>query len=231
MAQDADDNSCATFGLVPPYDPPNTLTPQEEAEGWILLFDGKNPERYWRGYGRPDFPSGWQAIGGCLVRVAPAGDIITRFPVRNFELRLEWRISEGGNSGIFYRVIEQPGRPAYYSGPEMQILDDLAHPDGLNPLTSAGSNYGLYAPSRNVLRPVGQFNSVRIRVVDNHVEHWLNGVLVVSYELHSEDWKRRVAASKFAAWPEYGQAESGFIALQDHGDMVWFRNIKLLPLD
>ena len=136
-----------------------------------------------------------------------------------------WQISPGGNSGVFYRA------PAGndLDGPEYQILDNGGHPDGKNPITSAASAYAVYAPSRDVTEPVGQWNSGRIVVRNNHVEHWLNGVEVLSYDLGSADWQARVAASKFGG-TAYGRAPEGFIVLQDHGAAVSYRNLTIMPL-
>ena len=209
-------------------EPLNTLTPAEEAEGWELLFDGKTSDG-WRGYGKPEFPDGWVIKDGCLVLMGPAGDIITRRQFENFELYLEWRISAAGNSGIFYRVDESVG-PPWETGPEMQVLDNAEHPDGANPKTSAGSNYALYAPDREITAPVGFFNKVRIVVNGAQVEHWLNNFLVVRYELGSDEWKQLVQDSKFKAWPKYGTIKKGHIVLQDHGDKVWYRNIRIREL-
>ena len=113
------------------------------------------------------------------------------------------------------------------TGPEMQVLNNAVHPDGRDPKTAAGSNYALHAPPRDLTRPVGEWNEVRILVQGQHVELWLNGEQVVAYELFSEDWERRVAESKFASMPRYGRNDRGHIALQNHGDPVWYRNIKL----
>jgi len=112
----------------------------------------------------------------------------------------------------------------------MQVLDDARHPDGHSRLTSAGSDYGLYAAPAGVVRPAGEWNDVRILVNGAHVEHWLNGVKVVEYELWSPDWQQRVQASKFAQWPAYGMSHTGHIALQNHGDAVWYRSIRIRTL-
>lgn len=205
----------------------NTLTDAERAAGWRLLFDGRRADQ-WRGYGRPDMPRGWQVEDGTLA-LASGGegrDIITREQFSDFELALEWKIEPGGNSGIFYRAAEGEDW-IYQSAPEMQVLDDERHSDGQSPLTSAGSNFGLHPAPRGVVRPAGEWNAVRILVRGSHVEHWLNGVKVVEYELGSGAWARRVAESKFAQWPRYGKAVRGHIGLQDHGNRVWFRNIKV----
>jgi hypothetical protein len=209
-------------------EPINQLTSQEREDGWRLLFDGRTTDG-WRGYNRPDMPDGWRVEDGMLVRAARAGDIITTEQFENFELVLDWRVGPAGNSGVFFRAVETAD-PIYYSAPEMQILDDAGHSDGATPLTSAGANYGLHAAPRGVVRPAGEWNSIRLVVNDNHVEHWLNGQKVVEYELHSDDWKQRVANSKFNEWPAYGQARRGHIGLQDHGDRVEFRNIKVRVL-
>jgi hypothetical protein len=189
---------------------------------------GDNPATHWRGYRSADLPAGWRMVDGALTRVAQGGDIITRETYDNFELTLEWKISPGGNSGVFFRVVEDSSLNAVYlTGAEMQVLDNAGHADGKNPLTSAASNFALHAPARDVTKAVGEWNQARLLVNGAHVEHWLNGVKVVEYELWSEDWKQRVAASKFKAWPRYGMARSGHIALQDHGDWVAFRNIQI----
>jgi hypothetical protein len=208
---------------------PNELTAEQRAAGWRLLFDGTTT-RGWHGYGRADMPDGCQAVDGALVRVAPGGDIVTDERFGDFELTIEWLVQQGGNSGIFYRGIESddPRRePLFESAPEMQVLDDARHADGRSPLTSAGASYGLYPAPRGVVKPAGEWNSARIVVRGSHVEHWLNDVRVVEYELGSADWKAKVAASKFKEWPKYGTAREGVIGLQDHGDRVAFRNIRI----
>ncbi len=174
-------------------------------------------------------PAGWQVVDGALTRVGPAGDLITRERFRDFELTLDWMVAEGGNSGIMYRVTEDAGQ-TYETGPEMQVLDDARHPDGRSPLTAAGAVYGLYPARPGVVHAAGRWNTARIVVRGNHVEHWLNGVRVVAYEIGSPDWVARVASSKFKDWPGYGRAPSGHIALQDHGDRVAYRSIRLRAL-
>lgn len=210
---------------------PNTLTPAERAAGWELLFDGRTTAG-WHGYGHAPVPAGWRVVDGALTRVGPGTDLVTDRTFRDFELRLEWKIAPGGNSGIMYRGVESddPERPLYFSAPEMQVLDDARHPDGKSPLTSAGANYGLYPAPRGVVKPAGEWNSVRIVVRGGQVEHWLNDREVVAYELGSADWAARVAKSKFAQWPEYGKADQGVIGLQDHGDRVAYRNIRIRVL-
>ncbi|MCZ6756440.1 MAG: DUF1080 domain-containing protein [Gemmatimonadetes bacterium] len=192
---------------------------------WRPLFDGETTAG-WRGYRAEGMPDGWAAVDGNLTRVASAGDIITEEEFGNFELALEWQISPSGNSGIFFRVTEDADR-TYESGPEMQVLDDATHADGGNLLTAAGANYGLYPVPEYSTKPAGEWNEVRILVEGAHVEHWLNGVMVVEYELWSPDWEQKVANSKFSEWPGYGRAKRGHIGLQDHGDWVAYRNIRI----
>jgi hypothetical protein len=206
----------------------SVLTSDEQAAGWHPLFDGKSTAG-WRGYKKAEMPRGWQVVDGALTRVGEGGDIITNDQFANFELALEWKVAPGGNSGIFYRVTEE-GDQSYHSGPEMQVLDDARHKDGGSRLTSAGSLYGIYGAPAGVVKPAGEWNAVRIVVNGSHVEHWLNGVKVVDYELGGPDWEKRVGEAKFKEWPAYGRAKRGHIALQDHGDWVAFRNIKIKVL-
>ena len=208
--------------------PMNTLTSAEVRDGWTLLFDGRTTSG-WRGYRMDTMPSGWAVIDGALTRTGTGGDIVTtRQYDNNWELQLEWKTEKGGNSGIFFDVIEDPSLGAVYaSGPEFQILDNVAHADGISPSTSAGGNYALHPPVRDVTRPLGEWNHVRLIVNGNHVEHWMNGVKLLEYELGTDEWKRLVAASKFKDMPKYGLARRGHIALQEHDAMVAFRNIKL----
>jgi hypothetical protein len=209
--------------------PPNVLSSDELAQGFRLLFDGTSTNG-WRGYRRPTMPPGWDAVNGALTRVSQTSDIMTVDEFENFELRLSWKIPPGGNSGIMYHVTEQ-GEAVYTSGPEMQVLDDSGHGDGRNRLTSAGSAYGLYAAPAGVVHRAGEWNDIRIIIRGPHVEHWMNGVKVVEYELWSDEWTRKVQASKFSQWPEYGLAHRGHIALQgDHNGAVAYRSIRLRVL-
>ena len=203
----------------------NKLTSAERAAGWRLLFDGRTTDG-WRGFKLNNMPDGWKVVDGALTRVAAAGDILTTQKFKNFELDLEWKISEGGNSGIFYRGSEDEDA-IYWTAPEMQVLDDAHHEDGKSRLTSAGANYGLYEAPAGIVKPAGQWNQVRLIVNGRHVEHWLNGVRMLQYELYSPDWEMKVRDSKFAAHPKYGRNAEGYIGLQDHGDWVAFRNIKI----
>jgi hypothetical protein len=203
----------------------NALTDQEKADGWKLLFDGTTTDG-WRGYQQEGVPAGWQAKDGALVRVAKAGDLITKEQFGDFELTVDWKVSHGGNSGIFYRATEA-GRHIYETAPEFELRDSAFWTD--NPFTN-GANYALHPPTRDAARPVGYWNTARIVAHGNKIEHWLNGEKVVVYELHSDDWKLRVAESHVRDWKGYGEAARGHMGLQDYNDLLWFRNIKVRPL-
>jgi hypothetical protein len=204
---------------------------------WVDLFNGENLDG-WRSYGGGAPNEAWVVEDGVLFLDVGAdteemtgGDLITEDQYENFELELEWKISEGGNSGIFYGVREIEGQDvAYETGIEMQILDNDRHVDGKVPETSAGACYALYPPTRDAHRPVGEYNKVRLVVDDGHAEHWLNGQKIVEYEIGSDDWNRRIAESKFADWEHFAKYRKGHIGLQDHKDPVWFRNIRIRNL-
>lgn len=209
----------------------NTLTPAEQKDGWTLLFDGTTTAG-WRGFKQQPCPEGWKAVDGALTRVAQAGDIITVEQYASFDFAFDWKIAKNGNSGVFFHVAEAPDLDTVFrTGPEYQLLDNEGHPDGKNgPDRWAGANYALHPPAKNTVRPVGEWNESRVLVNGPHVEHWLNGVKVVDYELWSQDWKDRVAKSKFNAMPRYGLEKTGYLALQDHGSEVAFRNMKIKVL-
>jgi hypothetical protein len=195
---------------------------------WRSLFDGTSLTG-WRGYQRQEAPAGWQAVNGELRRVATAGDLISIEQYANFELALEWKLGPGGNSGIFYRATEQD-RKVHYTGMEMQVLDDARHEDGKSRLTSAGAIYAVFPSPAGVVKPVGEWNEVRIVAKGTHIEHWLNGTKVVEAEQGSPDWDARVKVSKFNEHPGYGKSLRGHIGFQDHGDEVAYRNIRIRVL-
>jgi hypothetical protein len=204
---------------------PNTLTPAEKAAGWKLLYDGKSLDG-WRGFKRDIPDGGWKAKGALSPDPKTSKDIITKDQFENFELSFQWKISAKGNSGVMFHVIEV-GDETYESGPEYQILDN-AH--GEKPPQQAASLFALYAPSTDATRPPGDWNQGKIRVDHGRVEHWLNGVKVVEYEIGSPEFKAKVAASKFRQWPQFATGKTGHIALQNHGDEVWFRDLKIKVL-
>ncbi len=209
----------------------NMLSLEEAKEGFKRLFDGKDTSQ-WRGFRRTELPARWKAQDG-LFSIIPGegrgGDIVTVEEYKDFDLRLDWRVEQRGNSGIFYRSSEK-FRPAYITGPEFQLLDDERHPDGKNPLTSSGSGYGLFAPTKKVVKPAGQWNSARIVAKGNLIEHYLNDQLVVKYEINSPEWKAAFEKSKFAKVKEYAQMPEGRIVLQDHGNRADFRNLRIKRL-
>lgn len=213
----------------------NTLTQAEADEGWQLLFAGDEFD-HWQGYHSDSISAKWvvddNAIHFDPDRGGEGGDIITVHEYDDFELAFEWKISQCGNSGVIYRAddAEQYDSP-WMTGPEYQILDNTCHPDAQNGDDRvAGANYDMNPPTQDVTKPAGEWNSARIVVDSAHVEHWLNGTKVVEYELWSDQWKQDVANSKWSEYPDYGMPRSGHIALQDHGDPVWFRNIRIREL-
>lgn len=209
-------------------------------DGWKVLFDGTSTAG-WRGYDTTAFPSkGWNIEDGALHCIgsgageaggAGGGDIIYDKKFSNFELSLEWKISEGGNSGIFFLAQEIPDTAIYKSAPEMQILDNEKHPDaqlGVNGNRKAGSLYDLLPANPQNTKPVGEWNQVGILCYQGTVVFKQNGANVVEFHLWTDDWKKMVANSKFKNWPMFvNPAKEGYIGLQDHGNDVWFRNIKI----
>lgn len=203
-------------------------------EGWVALFDGTTTD-HWRSFKKESFPDrGWVIEGGTLHIQAGArvGDIITKEIYDDFELVLEWKVAEGANSGIFYNVVEEGMDRPWHTGPEYQILDDAVHRDGQNPKTSTGALYALIECNEDkALDPVGEWNTTRIVINGNHVEHHLNGKLVVAYELETEELATLIAESKFSDKPRFARESAGHIVLQDHGDDVWFRNIRIREIE
>jgi hypothetical protein len=207
----------------------NTLTSAERAAGWRLLFDGTTTNG-WRGFKMTSMPAEWMVMDGTLMKHAHTEDIVTRDQFGDFELAFDWRLSPGGNAGVFYRATEEYEK-VYWSATEYQLLDDARHPDGQDPTRTAASNYALYAPKVKAVKPAGEWNSGRIVVKGNHAEHWLNGQKVVEYDYFSPDWESKVKASKFNEWPKYGRSTRGFIAIQgDHEGELSLRNIKIREL-
>lgn len=217
--------------------PLNTLTADEKAAGFKLLFDGKTTDG-WRGYKMKEMPPGWKVIDSVLTRVAGGAggkgagggdDIVTKDQYGDFELRLEWRVGKGVNSGILYRAIED-AVTSWHVAPEMQVLDNEGWSDK-NKLHQAGALYDLYAPSKNAARGPGKWNEVKLVAKGNHVEHWLNGEKVVEYEMNSDDWKDRVAKSKFKGFDKFAKAKKGHIVLQDHSGNIEYRNIRIRVIE
>jgi hypothetical protein len=201
------------------------LVEESEAASWQDLFDGESTAG-WVNYNQDTISDGWQVVDGELTMTGSGGDIVTEQVFGDFELMLDWKIAENGNSGIFFNVLD--GQDAVWrTGIEMQVLDNERHYDGKNPFTSAGSCYALYEPVSDVTKKPGEWNSVRIVHQDSHVEHWLNGTLVCEYTIGSDEWNQLVSESKFNEMPLFGKSAQGRIALQDHGDLVAYRNIRI----
>jgi len=203
-------------------------------EGFTVLFDGSSTEHF-RGYNKDAFPdTGWKLEDG-MIRVIGktrgSGDIITKEQYSDFDLRWEWKVAQGANSGIMYRVEEVKNQPTYKTGPEYQILEDGNHRDGKNVKTSAAALYALIpCNEKKALKPIGEWNSSRIVIKDNKVQHYLNGEVVVEYVWGSDDIKEKIAGSKFKNWGEFMTKDKGHIAFQYHNDDVWYRNIRIKDL-
>lgn len=210
----------------------NTLTDTETKEGWRLLFDGRSMDG-WRAFKNQQNNS-WEVSNGTL-HCKPfndngdnhRSDLITKEQFKNFDLRFEWRITPQANTGVMYHVTEELNE-TYMTGPEYQIVDDDGYPGEMVDTQKSGAVYHMYAPSiETKLNPIGEWNDSRIVVNNNHAEHWLNGVKIAAYAIQSDDWKSKIASSKWKDFPRFGIPENGHIALQDHRNEVWFRNLKI----
>jgi len=210
---------------------------EKSSDGWLSLFDGKTTNG-WHTYGKNTIGSAWKAEDGILHldasvtedgRIKNGGDIVTDDEFENFHLKLDWKISHGGNSGIIFYVIEDTA--AYYSpwqtGPEMQVLDDKKHPDAKFEKHKAGDLYDLIAISKDVVKPAGEWNHVEIISNDGALEFIINGESVLTTTMWNDDWYKLIATSKFKDMPGFGKFKKGKISLQDHGNEVWFRNILI----
>jgi hypothetical protein len=212
--------------VIPEPTGPNTLTQAERRSGWELLFDGTTLNG-WHTYKQaPGITSGWTARDGMIMRTASAGDLVSDKQYDSFQLELEWKVAPGANSGVFFWGNEGT-EVIYMNAPEMQILDNTGHEDGKSPLTAAGSLYALYPSIQSLVKPVGEWNKASIVAHGSKVQFWLNGVKVVDVNFDSKEVKDKIAASKFKDWETFGKARRGHLALQEHGGLVWFRNIKL----
>jgi hypothetical protein len=222
----------------------NKLTKDEQAAGWTLLFDG-NTSNGWRGYNKTVFPKGWEVVDGTLHCIGTGtgeagaengGDILYDKKFKNFDLKAEWKISKGGNSGIFFLGQEVPGWPIWKTAPEMQVLDNANHPDamlGNDGNRQAGSLYDLIPAKPQNSKPYGEWNSIEIICFKGTIVYKQNGVKVLEFHLWTDDWKNLVKNSKFPELnPDWANvAKEGYIAFQDHGDDVWYRNVKIKVMD
>jgi 3-keto-disaccharide hydrolase len=207
-----------------------SASPQSaKAPSWRVLFDGTSLDA-WRGYKSDKVPPGWKIVDRTLAKDGRVEDIVSKDEFGDFELEMDWKIGEAGNSGIFYRGTEEYEH-IYWSAPEYQLLDDVKASDNKTRLTCAGAAYAIYPSPPGHLKPVGEWNTARIVARGPHVEHWLNGFKLLEYELGSPDWEAKVKASKFVEWPHYGRAPRGHIAMQgDHEGALAFRNIRIREL-
>ncbi len=218
---------------------PNTLTSKEKSEGWKLLFDGTTTTG-WRNFKSDQIGEAWKVVDGTLLldtskkdgwQTVGGGDIVTVDEFENYELRLDWKIQACGNSGVIFNV--QEGTQYAYvwqTGPEMQVLDNTCHPDAKIIKHRAGDLYDLISCSEETVKPAGEWNEVRLIANKGKYEFWLNGVKTVTFSMGTPEWTELVANSKFKSMPAFGKFTKGRIALQDHGDQVWFRNIKIKEL-
>ena len=224
---------CGLVGITQAFDDHAKAKPAAE-EGFTVLFDGSSTDNF-RRYNGDAFPDkGWALEDGCIRTIAKtkgSGDIITKEQYSDFDLRWEWKVAQGANSGVMYRVEEAKNQPSYKTGPEYQILEDGAHRDGKNPKTSAAALYALIECNADkALKPIGEWNESRLVIKDNKVQHYLNGKVVVEYVWGSDEIKELIAGSKFKNWPEFMSKDKGHIAFQYHNDDVWFRNIRIKDL-
>ena len=214
----------------------NTLSEQEKAVGWQLLFDGKTTNG-WHKFNEGAINGGWIVENGELVALGRGGDIggdvVSDKDYTNFDLKLEWKVSPGGNSGIFYHVKQGKKYKALYdTGPEYQLIDEVGFPQKLEEWQKAGANYAMHLAdnSQKKLEKVGEWNTSRIVVKDSLVQHYLNGQLIVEFKQWTDDWRKRKAAGKWKDTEDYALMTTGKIGLQDHGNKTWFRNIKIKSL-
>jgi len=212
----------------------NMLTPEEQKEGWRLLFNGKDLSG-WKGYNMDTVPDNWGVEDECMVCLGKGsdrhGDIITIDEFGDFDLKLEWKVSPGGNSGIFYRVVEDPKYATpYATGPEYQLIDQLGWKGELKDWQTTGANYAMDPPANAKIKPALEWNTAEIVARGAHIIHYLNGTKVVEYDLWTDEWKEKVKNCKWKDHPAYGLARKGHIGLQDHGSKIWFRNIRIKEL-
>ncbi|MBK9737405.1 MAG: DUF1080 domain-containing protein [Saprospiraceae bacterium] len=219
----------------------NKLTPPEIKAGWQLLFDGKSTKG-WRNFKKQTIGKSWVIQDEAIHldakpnkdghwQAADGGDIITEKPYENYEFSVDWRIGTCGNSGIIFNVVEADKYDyVWQTGPEMQVLDNTCHPDSKYVKHRAGDLYDMIACKHPTVKPAGEWNEARIRNLNGKLDFWLNGYNVVSFTMHDDTWKKMVANSKFKDMPDFGLATGGHISLQDHGDKVWYRNIKIKQL-
>jgi hypothetical protein len=207
----------------------NELTAEEKADGWKSLFDGKKIE-HWRNFKQDGINPKWVIQDDAMHLTGKGGgDIITRENYENFDFRLEWKIAEAGNSGIFI-LGDEKGKRVYSHAPEIQILDNERHKDRAKTSRRSGSLYDMIAAPAESQKPAGEWNKVRIMLNKGHLQVWQNDVQTIDVKINGDKWNELLAKSKFAKWQGFGLNKSGFLGLQDHADPVWFRNLKVKVL-
>lgn len=229
--------SCAAQNRATKNAGANAVSSGEKKDGWKLLFDGKSTTG-WHSYGRPAAGPSWKVADGSLYydtaneRTLHDRDLVTNAEFENYDLKYEWKIAPKGNSGLLFDVNEDTAKykQTYFTGPEMQIIDNDGHPDARNPKHRAGDLYDLIAVSKENVRPVGQFNEAEIILNKGKLDFYLNGEHVVSTTMWDDNWNELVSKSKFKSMPGFTKTRKGRIALQSHGSMVWFRNLKIKEL-
>lgn len=230
----SDDNEKTTTSTVA------SLTEDEKKDGWQLLFDGTSTKG-WHSYGETTAGKAWKVDSGTIHldasvkvdgKVVGGGDLTTDSAYDNFHLKLEWKIDSNSNSGMIFYVNEDTTKykKSYETGPEMQVLDNKGHPDSKIIKHRAGDLYDLISCSKETVKPALQWNAAEIKSVNGKLELWLNGENVVSTTLWDDNWRAMLANSKFKQWADFGTFKKGKICLQDHGDNVWYRNIKIRKL-
>lgn len=218
----------------------STTTGKSDSADWVSLFDGKTTTG-WHNYGKTTIGEAWKVADGVLYldtakkegwQTGGGGDIVTEKEYENFHLKLEWKIAANGNSGIIFFIHEDStqNKYAWNTGPEMQVLDNNGHPDAKIIKHRAGDLYDLISSSKETVKPAGEWNLAEIVVNNNQLKFFLNGTNIVSTSLWDDNWKKLIAGSKFKDMKEFGTYKKGKIALQDHGDMVWYRNIRIKEL-
>jgi hypothetical protein len=209
----------------------NELTAAEKKAGWVLLFDGKTTNE-WRTYQNKSDDS-WEIVNGELHckkdGVTKRADLVTKNEYASFEIQFDWKVSKGANSGLLYHVLETHNA-SYETGPEYQLIDDLGYEEKLEDWQKSGADYAMHPPLKIASKPAEEYNHTRLVVNGAHVEHWLNGVKVADFIAWTPEWEKLKKEGKWKDYPDYGNAKTGLIALQDHGGGIWFKNIKIKKL-
>lgn len=233
----ADTNSTNTSDSAATAKGDSAMTGNDTSDGWVSLFDGQTTAG-WHSYGKDKAGERWKVADGAIYldtskkegyQTSGGGDLVSEGEYGDFDLKLEWKISPAGNSGVIFYAHEDASKykESWVTGPEMQVVDNAGHPDGKLIKHKAGDLYDIISSSKEAAKPVGEWNEVEIKSKDGKLDLYLNGTNTVSTMLWDDNWKKLVAGSKFKAMPGFGTYKKGKIVLQDHGNMVWFRNIKI----